>query len=35
MYAGGICHPWKGSCDPQVLDHGVLIVGYGEGKIKF
>jgi len=29
-YTGGISDPW--TCNPKALDHGVLIVGYGEGK---
>jgi len=29
-YFGGISNPWF--CNPQDLDHGVLIVGYGVGK---
>jgi len=30
MYAGGIANPWNIFCNPKKLDHGVLIVGYGE-----
>ncbi|XP_030855207.1 cathepsin L-like [Strongylocentrotus purpuratus] len=29
FYFGGIAHPWKIFCNPDSLDHGVLIVGYG------
>jgi cathepsin F len=29
MYQGGISHPTNDQCDPEFLDHGVLIVGYG------
>lgn len=32
FYLGGIAHPWKIFCNPQSLDHGVLIVGYGSEK---
>ncbi|XP_041468331.1 cathepsin L-like [Lytechinus variegatus] len=28
FYFGGIAHPWKIFCNPDTLDHGVLIVGY-------
>lgn len=30
MYGGGIADPWNIFCNPKKLDHGVLIVGYGE-----
>lgn len=32
FYLGGIAHPWKIFCNPNSLDHGVLIVGYGVSK---
>ncbi|XP_013917771.1 PREDICTED: cathepsin W-like [Thamnophis sirtalis] len=33
-YQKGIIQRSKVSCDPNWLDHAVLIVGFGEGKIR-
>ena len=33
-YHGGIADPWTIFCRPSQIDHGVLIVGYGQGTVK-
>ncbi|XP_068223914.1 cathepsin L-like, partial [Palaemon carinicauda] len=35
FYVGGVSHPWKFLCNPENLDHGMLIVGYGVHTTKY
>ncbi|XP_063858646.1 cathepsin L-like isoform X8 [Scylla paramamosain] len=35
FYVGGVSHPLKFLCNPESLDHGMLIVGYGVHTTKY